>query len=150
MDPVLRTLAVYAVLLVVFRLAGKRSMAQLTTFDLLLLLVVSEATQQALLGEDFSLTGATLVIVTLVAVERTADFLRWRFGWFARATQGRPVVLVAGGKVLAEPMARNHVTESEILAAARSSQGISDKAQIDYAILEESGTISILPRSRSD
>ena len=75
MDPVLRALAVYVVLLVIFRLAGKRSMARITTFDLLLLLVVSEATQQALLGDDFSLTNAALVILTLVAVERTADFL---------------------------------------------------------------------------
>ncbi|GAA3990347.1 DUF421 domain-containing protein [Thermobifida alba] len=148
MDPVLRALAVYVVLLVIFRLAGKRSMARITTFDLLLLLVVSEATQQALLGDDFSLTNAALVILTLVAVERTADFLRWRFGWFTRVTQSVPVVLVARGEVLAEPMAKHHIDESEILAAARASQGISSMAQIDYAILEESGTISVLPRNR--
>ncbi|MEY9211820.1 DUF421 domain-containing protein [Thermobifida halotolerans] len=149
MDSVLRALAVYVILLVIFRLAGKRSMAQITTFDLLLLLVVSEATQQALLGDDFSLTNATLVILTLVAVERGSDFLRWRFRWFTRVTQSVPVVLVSRGQMLREPMARHHINESEILAAARSSQGISSMAQIDYAILEQSGTISVLPKSQT-
>ena len=149
MDSVLRAVAIYVILVVVFRLAGKRSMAQLTTFDLLLLLVISEATQQALLGNDYSVTNAALAILTLVAVGRTADFLRWRFPWFARLTQSVPVVLVAQGKVLAEQLARNHIDESEILEVARSSQGISRMEQIDYAILEESGTISILPKRKA-
>ncbi len=148
MDSVLRAAAIYLVVLVVFRLAGRRTLSELTTFDFVLLLIIGEATQQALLGDDFSLTNAALVILTLVAVERTADFPRWRFGWFTRVTQSVPVVLVARGEVLAEPMAKHHIDESEILAAARASQGISSMAQIDYAILEESGTISVLPRNR--
>jgi uncharacterized membrane protein YcaP (DUF421 family) len=64
MDAVLRALAIYLVLMLLFRLVGKRSLAQITTFDFVLILVVGEATQQALLGEDFSITNAALVIAT--------------------------------------------------------------------------------------
>lgn len=147
MDPVLRAIAIYVVLLVILRLAGKRSMAQITTFDLLLLLVISEATQQALLGDDFSITNAALVIFTLVAVERTADYLRWRFRWIAKITQSTPVVLVENGQPLHEPMTKSHIDEDDILDAARKTQGISRMDQIDYAVLERSGGISILPKN---
>ena len=69
MDSVFRALAIYAVLLLIFRISGKRSLSQITTFDFVLLLVIGEATQQALLGDDFSLTNAFIVIVTLVGVD---------------------------------------------------------------------------------
>lgn len=71
MDTVLRGLAIYVFLLLVFRVAGKRTLAQVTTFDFVLLIIIAEATQQGLLGEDFSVTNALLLIVTLV----TADIL---------------------------------------------------------------------------
>ena len=68
MDMIFRAVAVYLILLVVFKIAGRRALLQMTSFDLILLLIISEATQQALLGNDFSITGAMLTIVTLVVV----------------------------------------------------------------------------------
>ncbi|HBP96090.1 MAG TPA: DUF421 domain-containing protein, partial [Pantoea agglomerans] len=69
METVLRAAAIYLVLMVVFKIAGRRTLLQMTSFDLILLLIISEATQQALLGDDFSVTGAALTIITLVAID---------------------------------------------------------------------------------
>ena len=69
MDMVFRALAIYLFLVIVFKVAGRRALLQMTSFDLILLLIISEATQQALLGEDFSITGAMITITTLVVVD---------------------------------------------------------------------------------
>lgn len=117
MDSVLRALAMYAVLLLIFRLVGKRSLSQITTFDFVILLVVGEATQQALLGEDFSLTRAALVIATLILAERFSDYLSWRFPRFQRATESIPVVLVEDGEVVAHAMRKSHLSVDDIVTA---------------------------------
>jgi uncharacterized membrane protein YcaP (DUF421 family) len=146
MDAVLRAAAIYLALLVVFRISGKRTLAQVTTFDFVLLLIISEATQQALLGEDFSITMALLVILTLVALDRLADFLGWRFPRVGRALDGTPVVLVERGKLLEDRMRLYHLDVEQVLQEARSSQGIGRLDEIDYAILERSGVISVIPK----
>lgn len=147
MDAVLRAVAIYLVLLLLFRMVGKRSLSQITTFDFVLLLVVGEATQQALLGEDFSVIHAALVIATLMGIERVSDYLSWRFPLFRRATESLPVVLVADGEMLVDVMAKEHVDADEILEAARKTQGLERLDQIKWAVQETSGGISIVPKS---
>lgn len=149
MDAVLRALAVFLILLVLFRLSGKRTLSQVTTFDFVLLLIVSEATQQALLGEDFSIMQAALVIATLIGLDRLSDYLSWRFGWFQRATESVPLVLIEDGRVLHGVMAKAHVDVDEILAAARESQGLERVDQIKWAVLETSGGISVVPKANA-
>ena len=146
MDAVLRALAIYLILMLLFRLSGKRTLGQVTTFDFVLLLVVGEATQQALLGEDFSLTQAAVVIATLIGLDRGSDYLSWKFGRFKRVTESVPVVLVKDGTLLHDVMAREHVSEDDILSSARSTRGLSNLDQIKYAIMETSGGISIVPK----
>jgi uncharacterized membrane protein YcaP (DUF421 family) len=148
-DAVLRALAIYLILMLLFRLSGKRTLSQVTTFDFVLLLVVGEATQQALLGEDFSVTHAAVVIATLIGLDRGSDFLAWRFGLFKRVTESMPVILLKDGKVLEDVMKREHVSEDDILASARITQGLESLDQIKYAIMEISGGISIVPRPSS-
>ena len=147
MDSVLRALAVYSVLLLLFRLMGKRSMSQVTTFDFLILLVFSEATQQAILGEDFSITHAALVIATLLVLDRGSDYLSWRFPKFRRATESMPVVLVENGVLLAEVLRKEHLSIDDVLTAARETQGLERVDQIKWAVLETSGGISIVPKA---
>ncbi|HLU72271.1 MAG TPA: YetF domain-containing protein [Nonomuraea sp.] len=144
MDAVLRAAAIYVALLVIFRISGKRTLAQVTTFDFALLLIISEATQQALLGEDFSITVALLVIVTLVALDRLADFLGWRFPRVGTALDGTPVVLIERGRMLEDRMRLHHLDAEQVLQEARSSQGVRSLDEIDYAILERSGVISVI------
>src|SRR3546814_5662672 len=79
MDSVLRGAAVYAILLVILRLSGRRTTAQMTPFDLVLLLIVAETTQQALLGDDFSITNAAILIVTLFTIDIALSYVKqWR------------------------------------------------------------------------
>ena len=146
MDAVVRALVIYVGLLLLFRITGKRSMASMTTFDFVLLLVVGEATQQALLGEDFSFTMAIIVIATLVGLDRFADYLGFRFPRADKLLESVPVLLVDDGKPLPDRMKRAHLGEDDILASARQSQGLESMAQIKYAVLEKDGGISIIPK----
>jgi uncharacterized membrane protein YcaP (DUF421 family) len=145
-DAVLRALSVYLILMLLFRISGRRTLGQVPTFDFVLLLVVGEATQQALLGEDFSITHATVVIATLIGLNRASDYFSWRFGPFKRATESVPVVLLHDGKLLQDVMAKEHLSEDDILSAARSTRGLESLEQIKYAVMETSGGISIVPR----
>lgn len=146
MDAVLRGVAVYLVLLLLFRLTGKRALSQLTTFDFVILLVVGEASQQALLGEDFSIVHASLVIATMLLLDRGSDYLSFRFPAFKRVTQSVPVVLVDDGRLLTEVMAKHHLTEDDVVDAAREKHGLERLDQVKWAVLETSGGISVVPR----
>lgn len=148
MDSVLRALAIYGFLLVIFRVAGRRTLSQMTSFDLILLLIVSEATQQALLGDDFSLTNAFLVIATLVGVDIALSILKRRSPHLDRWIDDVPLVIVEHGRPLEDRMRRARVDDADVLEAARASQGLERMEQIKYAVLERSGSISIIPEQR--
>ena len=147
MDAVLRGASIYLILLLLFRFAGKRSIGQITTFDFVLLLIIGEATQQALLGEDFSTTNAAIVVTTLIGMEIGFGFLKRAWPWLDRIIEGLPLVIVENGRPLTDRLRRSRVDESDILAAAREIHGLEKMSQIKYAILERSGTISIIPNS---
>lgn len=146
MDSVIRAIVIYAVLLLIFRIAGKRSLAQISTFDFVLLLIISEAIQQALLGNDSSMTNALLVVVTLVGLDIGLSLIKQRSQQLEKVVDGMPVVLLADGKPIKERMDKERVDESDILVAARSIQGLERLDQIKYAVLEQSGGISIIPK----
>lgn len=146
MEAVLRGASIYVFLLIVFRLAGSRTLAEVGTFDFVLLLIIGESTQQALLGNDFSVTNAFLVILTLVGIEVFTSKLESRWPRFGKWIGGTPVVIVDDGRPLADRMRKARVDESEILEAARRLQGLERMDQIKYAVLEQSGGITIIPK----
>lgn len=145
MDAVLRAVGMYLVLLVIFRLTGKRTLAQVTMVDFVILLVVGEATAQALLGEDFSITHAGVVILTLIMLERLADVLTWRFPTMARTLDSAPILLVRDGVPLRDTLHRFRLDEDDVLAAGRAMHGLVSMEQIRYAVLESNGGISVMP-----
>ena len=147
MDAVLRAFALYLILLLLLRLTGKRSLSQVTTFDFVILLIVGEASQQALLGEDFSVIHAALVIATLLLLDRASDYLAWKFGWFQRWTQSVPAILVEDGRVLKDVLEKFHLTEDDIVTAGREAHGVERLDQVKWAVLESSGGISVIPRA---
>lgn len=147
MDSVLRAVALYAFLLLVFRVSGRRTLAQATTFDFVLLLIIGEATQQGLLEEDFSMTNAFLVIVTLMLLDIGLQFLEQRVPWLSRFIGGLPVVLVQNGKPFQDRLRKARVAEEDVLSRARSSQGLERMDQVKYAVLETDGSVSIIPES---
>jgi uncharacterized membrane protein YcaP (DUF421 family) len=149
MDSILRGAAIYLFLLVLFRLAGKRTLSDVTTFDFVLLLIISEATQQALLGEDFSLTNAFLVILTLIGLDIAISLWQQRWPRLGKWIEGVPLVIVEDGRPLHERMQRSRISEEDVLTAARERQGVARMDQIRYAVLERSGGISIIPKQDS-
>jgi uncharacterized membrane protein YcaP (DUF421 family) len=151
METVLRGLTIYGFLLLVFRMSGKRSLAEITNFDFVLLLIIAETTQQALLGEDFSVTNALLLILTLVCAEIALTLVKQRFPRLDHALEGKPVVLVENGKVLHGAMHQERVDLDDVLEAARRWRGLERIDQIKLAILEKDGNISVIaaPADRS-
>ncbi|WP_039055467.1 YetF domain-containing protein [Enterobacter sp. Bisph1] len=147
MDMVLRAVAIYLVLMVVFKIAGRRTLLQMTSFDLILLLIISEATQQALLGSDFSVTGASLTIITLVGVDIIFGNLKKYVKGAENLIDGTPVVLVENGQMLENKMREADISRDDILMSARNNQGIAELAEIKFAILERNGHISIIPKT---
>lgn len=145
MEMVFRALAIYLILLVVFKIAGRRALLQMTSFDLILLLIISEATQQALLGNDFSVTGAMLTIVTLVVVDILFGLMKKYLSGAENLLDGSPVILVENGVPLTDKLKKVDVSCDDILVAARQNQGITEFSKIKYAILERNGHISIIP-----
>lgn len=146
METVIRALAIYFFLLLVFRVAGKRSLTHVTTFDFVLLLIIGEATQQALIGNDFSITTAWILIATLVGTDILISVLKQRSPRVDRWIDGVPLVIVDNGQLLHDRMDKSRVDEADILNAARELQGIERLEQIKYAVLERSGTITIIPK----
>ncbi|POU76128.1 hypothetical protein C3387_07925 [Leclercia sp. LSNIH6] len=145
MEMILRAVAIYLILLVVFKIAGRRALLQMTSFDLILLLIISEATQQALLGDDFSVTGAMLTIITLVVVDMLFGMVKKYISGAESAIDGSPVILVVHGVLQNEKLKKVDVSCDDILVSARQNHGITTLEEIKYAILERNGHISIIP-----
>lgn len=132
--------------MVVFRLSGKRSLAETTPFEFILLLIISEVTQQALVGEDYSITTSLILITTLVGADLLFSLIKQRWKGFEKVTEGSPLIIVANGKMLANRAGKSRVSEEDVLEAARNLHGLERLEQIKYAVLELDGSISIIPK----
>jgi uncharacterized membrane protein YcaP (DUF421 family) len=146
MESVVRALVVYVLLLALFRVAGKRTLANTTSFDLVLLLIISEAIQNGLTGSDYSITNAVLIVVTLILADIGLSLVKRRSPRLEALIDGLPLLLFRDGRPIDEPMARERVDMDDILAAARERHGIGRVEDIGEAILERSGEISVIPR----
>ncbi len=148
MDSVIRAAAVYLLLLIVFRIAGNRSLAQLTAFDLVLLLIISEGIQQAMITSDYSFTNAALLVITLVGLDIMLSLWKRRFPSVGKILDGLPVLVIADGKMQQDAMNKERVDKGDILSAAREKQGLESLDQIKHAVVEPSGGITIVPKER--
>ncbi|HEX2215608.1 MAG TPA: YetF domain-containing protein [Xanthobacteraceae bacterium] len=148
MDAILRGAAIYIGLMIILRFSGRRTMGEMTTFDFVLLLIIAETTQQALLGDDYSITNALLLITTLVAFDILLSYLKTHYHAIDRILDGLPMVLVENGRVLQERLNKSRIDEGDVLSAARRLQGLERIDQIKYAVLEANGHISIVPKER--
>jgi uncharacterized membrane protein YcaP (DUF421 family) len=149
MYTILRGVAIYVVLLVIFRIAGKRTLAQITTFDFVLLLIISEVVQQAMIANDNSLVNAFLLVITLIGMDIGISLWKQRSEKFSKLVDSVPLILIEDGKLLKDRMDKERVDEGDILAKARELQGLERLDQIKYAILERSGGITIIPQEES-
>lgn len=146
MSSVIRAATVYLFLLIIFRIAGKRSIAQITTFDLILSLIISEAVQQALIDSDNSMTNAFVIVSTLVGMNVLFSVIKQRSALFDKLIDGRPVIVMQDGQLLRDAMDLERVDEEDILGAAREQEGVETLAKLKYAVVERDGSISVVPK----
>lgn len=142
---IIRVLFVYAGVLILVRLSGKRQLAELAPMDLLTLLLVSETVSPALTGDDSSLTAGAIAAATLFALSFILALLTYRFRRFERLSEGTPRVLISDGVVNERVMAAERMTAQELGTALRMN-GVARMEDIMLAMVEPSGAISFVKR----
>lgn len=144
---VVRAALVYVFLLAVFRVAGRRTLAQVTTFDLILVLIIGDAMQQAIIGNDFTLTAGLLAVSTLLLLDVALARAKYRWPVVDAIVDGLPLPLIVAGTRNHEQMDSEDVSDDDVLAAAREAHGVARLDQIEHAVLEASGALSIIPKA---
>jgi uncharacterized membrane protein YcaP (DUF421 family) len=142
---VVRTLIVYTAVLIGLRLAGKRELGQMTPFDLVVILLIANAVQNAMVGPDTSVTGGLIAAGVLVAVNYGVAQARERAPWLRRTIEGTPTLLINEGKFIAEHLRQEELEEEDVLMAMRE-HGVASLNDVKMAVLETDGSISIVPQ----
>lgn len=145
LEKVIRSAVVYLFLLAAFRLAGKRQLGQMTAFDLVVLLVISNVVQNALIGNDNSLGGGLLGAAVIFLLNALVAWLTFRHKWVERVVEHSPTVLVKHGQILRENLRRERLSLPELRAALRR-EGVVSLRNVRYVILEEDGHLSVIAR----
>jgi uncharacterized membrane protein YcaP (DUF421 family) len=142
---VLRATAIYALVMVLIRVSGKRAVGQFTPFDLVLLILIGNAVQNGINGGDNSLTGAAIMATTLIALNYGVAFITSRSRRAERIIEGEPVVLARDGKLFEGVLRRELVSRDDFREALRMN-GIDDVAKVELALLETNGSISVVAK----
>jgi len=145
---ILRGVVVYAFLLIILRITGKRQVGQLAPFDLVLLLVLSNAVQNSMNGGDNSLIGGLISAATLVTLNYAVGYATFRSKTLEAIIEGRPQVIIHNGRICTEVMAHARLTHHELNAALRQA-GCAAAEEVQVAILENNGSISVVPHKGS-
>jgi uncharacterized membrane protein YcaP (DUF421 family) len=146
MDLVLRAAVVFFFVFLVTRVVGRRELAQLEPFDMILLVVIGDLVQQGVTQSDESVTGALTVIATIALLSVAVSWLSFRSKRLRTVTEGEPIVLVRDGRPIERNMRRERITLEDLEQQARQAQ-ITAIADLRWAILEDDGKISCIPRS---
>jgi len=144
-DLVLRSVVIYVVLIAGMRLFGKREVGQFTLFDLALVLLVGNAVQPAITGPDTSLAGGLVIIATLFIVNRIVNILTVSSHLLRDIIEGRPTVIARGGRWLRRALAQEGLTPDDCVSALRD-HGVAHVEDVDLAVLEVDGTLSVVPK----
>lgn len=139
---ILRAVIVYFFLFAILRFGGKKHVGEMAPFDLVVLLILSETVNGALIGEEKSLIGGLVSAATLLAIVQVVNYVSWRSKKVERLFEGTPKVLVRHGHVIEEVMAQEKVTHSELIEALRR-EGCTSLASVRFAVLENDGTITV-------
>jgi uncharacterized membrane protein YcaP (DUF421 family) len=143
MDLVYRAAAVYILIFVVTRVIGRRELSSLAPFDLILLIILGDAIQQGLTQDDYSLTGAFIVVATLALLQVGTSYVSFRSARARKVLEGDPIVLVEDGSFVDRNLKRERMTPEEVAEEARQQQ-IDSIKKVKWAILESSGKISFI------
>jgi uncharacterized membrane protein YcaP (DUF421 family) len=145
MDLVLRAIFLYIFVFAITRVIGRRELASLAPFDIILLIVAGDAIQQGLTQDDYSVTGAVLVVGTFAILTLLTSYLSFKFRRLRPLLEGEPIVIVQDGKLLERNMKRERVTAEEVAEEARQNQ-IASIDEVEWAVLEPTGKISFITK----
>ncbi len=148
MDLVLRAIVLFLFVYGLTRVIGRRELSSLEPFDLILLIVLGDAIQQGLTQDDYSVTGAVLVVGTLALLQVFTSFLSFRFTRLRPILEGEPVIVVEDGTPIMKNLRRERTTVEEVAAEARKQQ-IETLDDVKWAVMETSGQITFIKKSGS-
>jgi uncharacterized membrane protein YcaP (DUF421 family) len=146
MDLVLRTVFAFVLILAITRAVGRRELSSMEPFDLILLVVIGDLVQQGVTQSDYSLTGATTVLVTMAVLVVATAWLSYRFARLRPVLEGEPTLLISDGELISRNLRRERMTVDEIRAEARQ-HSIGSLRDIRYAVLETNGKISFITKA---
>jgi uncharacterized membrane protein YcaP (DUF421 family) len=145
MDLFLRAVVIFAFVFVLMRVVGRRELAGLEPFDVILLVVIGDSVQQALTQDDYSVTGALIVVGTIAGLSVLVGWLGFRVPRLRRVLEGEPIVLVEDGNPIMRNLKHERIALEELLEEARTSQ-IETLDDVKWAVLETSGNISFIKK----
>jgi uncharacterized membrane protein YcaP (DUF421 family) len=143
-EKIIRPVLIYVTLLIIFRLASKRELAQATLFDFLIILLISNVVQNAMIGNDSSVLGAVVGAIVLVLLSGALNRLTARSKRSRVFLEGKPTLLILQGELDEKAMLRQSISRNDLFMAVRK-QGLSRLADVGFAILELDGSISVIP-----
>jgi uncharacterized membrane protein YcaP (DUF421 family) len=146
MDIVLRAIVLYAFVVFVMRVIGRRELSSMTPFDLVLLIVLGDAIQQGLTQDDYSVTGAILAVATIATLQVFTSYLSYRSKKARTVLEGEPIVLIDHGQIVERNLTRERMTEDEVAEEMRQQQ-IASLDEVDWAIVEANGSISFIKKN---
>lgn len=145
MDLAIRATVLFLFVFLLTRIIGRRELSSLEPFDLILLVVMGDAIQQGLTQDDYSVTGAMIVVGVFAILQVTISFVSYKFPFTRPALDGEPIVIVQDGKPIEKNLRRERLTVEELLVEIRQQQ-LSSLDDVAWAVLETSGKISIIPK----
>jgi uncharacterized membrane protein YcaP (DUF421 family) len=145
---VLRGAIVYVALMILVRLSGKRTVGEFTAFDLVVVILLGESVQGGITGGDQSVLSGLIVATTLIAINYSLGYISARSSRFDKLVEGEPVVLVRHGEARRQALRTNNIPESDLKEAIRKA-GLTEIGQVDLAMLEVDGEITVVPRQAS-
>jgi uncharacterized membrane protein YcaP (DUF421 family) len=145
MDIALRAIFLYAFVVFLLRVMGRRELSSLSPIDLVLLIVLGDAIQQGLTQDDYSVTGAVIAVSTIAVMQVGSSYLGFKSKRVRRVLSGEPIVIVEDGKLIEHNLKRERVTEGEVAEEMRAQQ-IASVEDVQWGILESNGTMSFIPK----
>ena len=142
-----RVFVIYAVVFALLRLSGKKHIGEMAPFDLVVLLILSECVQNAIVADDTSITAAAIAVGALIALSQAVGYLTWRSKTASRLLEGTPRVLVRNGRVNNDVLANEQITRTELMEALRR-EGCTCLTNIRFAVLENDGDITVAERRK--
>ena len=148
MDIAVRSVVVFFFIFVLMRIVGRRELSSLEPFDLILLVVLGDSVQQSLTQDDYSITGAFIVISTIAVLQVSMSYLNFRVPRLRPLLDGEPIVIVQDGKVIEGNARRERLTLDDIAEAARLQQ-IASLEDVQWAVLETSGELTFIEKQKN-